>query len=202
MRGTTEGANLGTGAEEGSPKTPVANDVIKVAGVWLAEGLAWGSRWGRAGKGGGGDSRPGRPFIPPHPPVTSAPGPCAPSFRSVAPHPRGPGVRPPAQPSPAAHEVPGRRLQCSSRSWDLGEGAEGGGERGKEAASGTPSPSPRGEVRGPILPAGTPRVASRQPWPRRSAAVWDPVWGVGVIGDEWVCVRVWMDVACLWVCEC
>lgn len=46
MRGTTEGANTGTGGEEGSPQTPVANDVIGVAGVWRAEGLAEGLRWG------------------------------------------------------------------------------------------------------------------------------------------------------------
>lgn len=81
---------------------------------------------GLAGKGYGGNSRPRRPLIPPRLPVTSAPGPCAVPFCSAAPHPQSPGVRP-----PGTHEVPGRRLQCSS-----GSGDSGGGERREEGKEG------------------------------------------------------------------
>ena len=32
--------------------------------------------------------------------------------------------------------------------------------------------------------------------------MWGPVWGVRVIGGEWIYVCVWVNVGCLWVCGC
>lgn len=182
--GTREGANPSTGAEEGSPIASAANDVIGVPCVLRGVLGPRGPR-GAAGKGCGGQLPPPAPPPPASPSCDVSACPLASLFRSAAPHPQGPRGQ---APSPAAHEVPGRCLQCSSSIRDLGwRGVGGGGEREREEASGTPTPSLHSEAPGPSCSLGPPP----QPWLERgSAEVWAQPGLLEVIGGVWVYVCV------------
>lgn len=109
-----------------------------------------------------------------------------------APRPRG------QAPSPAQRltRCPGGACNAAAVAGTWGrERGEEGKEEGRRPL--VPLFPPRGEARGPILLPGTPRAAPPQPSPGRHAAgVRSPVWGVGVIGGEWLCVFGGMWCAC------